>query len=48
MVPDMEVLTKASIPSMCTLLEKAQVRQAGHVMHVPNEHLPKQLLYGKL
>ena len=48
MVPDSEVLTKVSIPSVHTLLWKAQVRLAGHVKHMPDDHLPKQPLCGEL
>ena len=46
MVPDTEVLTRAGIPSIHTLLQKAQVRWAGHVMS--DDRLPKQLLYGEI
>ena len=48
MVPDTEVLTRAGIPSIHTLLRKAQVRWAGHVTRMPDDRLPKQLLYGEL
>ncbi len=48
MVPDTEVLTRAGIPSIHTLLQKAQVRWAGHVTRMPDHCLPKQLLYGEL
>ena len=44
MVPDTEVLTRAGIPSIHTLLEKAQ----GRVTCMPDDRLPKQLLYGEL
>ena len=37
MVPDTEVLTRAGIPSIHTLLQKAQVRWAGHVARMPDE-----------
>ena len=46
-IPDTtEVLTRAGIPSIHTLLQKAQVRWAGHVTRMPDDRLPKQLLYG--
>ena len=48
MVSDTEVLTRAGIPSIHTLLHKAQVRWAGHVTRMPDDRLPKQLLYGEL
>ena len=48
MVHDTEVLTRAGIPCIHTLLQKAQVRWAGHVTRMPDDRLPKQLLYGKL
>ena len=48
MVPDTEVLTRAGIPSIHNLLQKAQVRWAGHVTRMPDDRLPKQLLYGEL
>ena len=48
MVPDTEVLTRAGIPSIHTLLQKAKVRWTGHVTRMPDERLPKQLLYGEL
>ena len=47
MVPDTEVLTRAGIPSIHTLLQKAQVRWAGHLTRMPDDRLSKQLLYGK-
>ena len=48
MVPDTEVLTQAGTPSIHTLLQTAQVRWAGHVTWMPDDRLPKQLLYGEL
>ena len=48
MGPDTEVLTRAGIPSIHTILQKAQVRWAGHVTRMSDERLPKQLLYGEL
>ncbi|XP_047481685.1 uncharacterized protein LOC125034088 [Penaeus chinensis] len=47
-IPDTEVLELASIPSIHTLLQKAQVRWAGHVVRMADSRLPKQLLYGEL
>ena len=48
MVPDTEVLTRAGISSIHTLLQKAQARWAGHVTRMPADRMPKQLLYGEL
>ena len=48
MVPDTEVLTRAGIPSIHTLLQTAQARWAGHGTRMPADRLPKQLLYGEL
>ena len=47
-VPNTEVLSHMGMPSIYTLLSKVQVRWAGHVSHMSNEHLPKRLLYGEL
>ena len=48
MVPDTEVLTRAGIPNIHTLQQKAQVRWASHVTRMPDDCLPKQLLYCEL
>ena len=48
MVPDTEVLTRAGILNIHTLLQKAQVRWAGHVTPMPDDRLPKQFLYGEI
>ena len=47
-IPYTEVLLLTGMPSIHTLLSKVQVRWAGHVLCISNEHLPKRLLYGKL
>ncbi len=48
-VPDTaEVLSRANQPSIHTLLMRAQIRWAGHIVRMPDERIPKQLLYGDL
>lgn len=47
-VPDTEILERAGLCSVYTLLLKAQARWAGHVVRMPDSRLPKQLLYGEL
>ena len=47
-IPDTEVLEQTGLPSIYTMLQKMQVRWAGHVVRMPDSRLPKQLLYGEL
>ncbi|XP_078077501.1 LOW QUALITY PROTEIN: uncharacterized protein LOC144499261 [Mustelus asterias] len=47
-VPDTKVLSRASLPSVHALLMRAQTRWAGHVTRMPDERMPKQLLFGEL
>ena len=47
-VPDTEVLKQANFPSIITTMRKAQLRWAGHVSRMPDDRIPKQLLYGEL
>ena len=47
-IPDTEVLARAGLPSIHTLLKKSQLRWAGHVARMPDNRLPKKLLFGEL
>ena len=44
-IPDLEVLKKAKMQSVHTLLKLAQLRLTGHVTRMPDERLPKKVLY---
>ena len=47
-VPDTEVLQRAKMESVHAFLKRSQLRWAGHVFRMPDERLPKRLLYGEL
>ena len=47
-IPDTEVLKRAGMQSIHTLLKLAQLRWTGHVTRMPDERLPKKILYGQL
>ena len=47
-IPDTEVLKRAGMQSIHTLLKLAQLRWTGHVNRMPDERLPKKILYGEL
>ena len=47
-IPDTEVLKKAKMQSVHTLLKLAQLRWTGHVTRMPDERLPKKVIYGEL
>ena len=47
-IPDTEVLARAGLPSIHTLLIKAQLRWAGHVARMSDNRLPKKLMFGEL
>ncbi|KAI8487562.1 hypothetical protein Bbelb_347960 [Branchiostoma belcheri] len=47
-VSDTEILQRADLPSIHTLLRRAQVRWAGHLVRMPDTRLPKRLLYSEL
>ena len=47
-IPDTEVLKRAGMQSVHTLLKYAQLRWTGHVTRMPDERLPKKILFGEL
>ena len=47
-IPDTEVLKRAGMQSVHTLQKLAQLRWAGHVTRMPDERLPKKILYEEL
>ena len=47
-IPDTEVLKRAGMQSVHTLLKLAQLRWTGHVTRMLDERLPKKILYGEL
>ena len=47
-IPDTEVLKRAGMQSVHTLLKLAQLRWTGHVTRMPKERLPKKIPYGEL
>ena len=48
MIPDTEVLKRAGMHSVHTLLKMAQLSWPGHVTRMPDERLPKKILCGEL
>ena len=47
-IPDTEVLERAGTQSVHILLRLAQLRWRGHVTRIPDERLPKKILYGEV
>ena len=47
-IPDTQVLKKAGMQSMHTVLKLAQLRWTGHVIRMPDERLLKEVFYGEL
>ena len=47
-IPDTDVLKKAGMQSLHTVLKLAQLRWTGHVITMPDERLPKKVFYGEL
>ena len=46
-IPDTEVLKRAGMQSIHTFLKLGQLRWTGHVTRMPDELLPKKILYGE-
>jgi len=47
-IPDTEVLTRANLSSIHTILMQTQLRWAGHEVRMPDHLLPKKFLFGEL
>ena len=47
-IPNTEVLTRAGLNSIYTILMKSQLRWAGHIARMSDECIPKKLLFGEL
>ena len=47
-VPNTEVLSRAGLPSMYTLLRQRRLRWLGHVHRMPEGRIPTDLLFGEL
>ena len=47
-IPNTEVLARAGTPSIFTLLRHRRLRWLGHVRRMPDDRIPKRVLYGQL
>ncbi|XP_052673517.1 uncharacterized protein LOC128155711 [Crassostrea angulata] len=47
-VPNTEVLSRANLPSMFTMLRQRRLRWLGHVRRMDDGRIPKDILYGEL
>ena len=47
-VPNTEVLDRAGLPTMYTLLRQRRMRWIGHVRRMEDGRIPKDILYGEL
>ena len=48
MIPNTDVLERANLSSVVTMIRKAQMRWAGYVSRMADSRIPKQLFYGLL
>ena len=46
--PNTEVLDRAGLPTMCTLLRQRRMRWIGHLRRMEHGRIPKDILYGEL
>ena len=47
-IPDTDVLQKADVPSLMSVLRTRRMRWLGHVSRMDDSRIPKQVLYGEL
>ena len=47
MIPNTDVLERANLPSVGTMIRKAQMRWADHVSRMAHSRIPKQLFHGQ-
>jgi hypothetical protein len=47
-IPDTDVLDRAGIPSINTLLMKSQLRWAGHLVRMPDHRMPKIIFFSEM
>lgn len=47
-VPNQEILDRADIPSMYSILSQRRLRWVGHVSRMQDSRIPKNILYGEL
>ena len=47
-LPNTEVMDRADLPTIYTLLRQRRMRWIGHVRHMKDGRIPKDILYGEL